>query len=112
MRAHPGIERMHWWPPAIAVHEGGWAIAQEGTSEASLLSPREAHQFRRLAGGQPPFYYRCHNHRSPLFLPVHRNVLHEDRITEQLDRTKSQTIYTTPTLALTSHTKNATLLRS
>jgi hypothetical protein len=92
--AQPGIERMHWWTPAIAVHEGGGPIPQERMSQASLVPMGQAHQLRRLTGGQPPLDHCCQDHCSSLFLPVHCDVLHEDRITEQLDRTKSQTTYT------------------
>ena len=91
--AQAGSESMGRSPPPVAVHQRRWPISHKRTSEAPYVPLRQTHQFRRLTGGQPPFYHPCQNHCSSLFLPVHRDVLHVDRITELLDRTKSQTIY-------------------
>ena len=57
--ADANIRSMHRLPAPVAVHQGSGSVSRERVSQASLVPLRQAHQFRRLAGGPPPVYDRC-----------------------------------------------------
>jgi hypothetical protein len=53
------IKSMHGLSSPVTVHQRRWTLTQKRVSQTSLVPPGQTHQFRRLAGGQPPFRYRC-----------------------------------------------------